>query len=59
MGQKRFWVKKNLGQKDLYPKLFLCKKKPGRVNPMGRIYVPPPQKVVGLKLCWVVVGIAG
>ena len=37
-----------MGQKKI---LF---KKPGMVNPRGRIYESPPQKIVGLKLCWVV-----
>ena len=31
-------------------------KKTGRVNPGGRIYDSPPQKIVGLKFCWVVLG---
>ena len=34
-------------------KNFLSKKT-GRVNPRGRIYDSPPQKIVGLKFCWVV-----
>ena len=29
-------------------------KKTGRVNPRGRIYDSSPQKIVGLKVCWVV-----
>ena len=29
-------------------------KKPGRVNSRWRIYDTPPQKIVGLKFCWVV-----
>ena len=33
----------------------MCLKKLGRVNQGGRIYDPPTQKIVGLKLCWVVV----
>ena len=45
--------KKFLGQKELGPKIFLSKKT-GRVNPRGRIYDSPPQKIVGLKFCWVV-----
>ena len=42
-----------MGQKDLGPKFFLSKKT-GRVNPRGRIYDSSPQKIVGLKVCWVV-----
>ena len=44
-----------MGQKDL-----VKKKNIGRFNP-GRVGVddpPTPQKIVGLKLCWVVVSIA-
>ena len=58
-GVKNFWLKKNLaskillGQKELGPKKILSKKT-GRVNPRGRIYDYPPQKIVGLKFCWVV-----
>ena len=33
---------------------FFLSKKTGRVNPRGRIYDSPPQKIVGLKLCRVV-----
>ena len=41
-------------------RFFVQKKNIGRVNP-GRegLMTPPPQKIVGLKLCWVVVSIAG
>ena len=53
------WVKNNFGVKKICIWNYFCLKKTGRVNPMGRIYDPPPQKIVGLKLCWVVVGIAG
>ena len=74
LGQKSFWVKKKFwvkkyfgskifGQKKFWSKkfgseFFFCLKKTGRVNPRGRIYDPPPQKIVGLKLCWVVVSFA-
>ena len=64
LGEKDFWVKKDFGPKKKFgskrfvSKIIVSNKKPGRVNPIGRIY-PPPQRVVGLKLCWVVVGIAG
>ena len=55
-GYKNIWTKKNFGQKDLGQKIFLSKKKSGRVNPRGRRLDPhPTQKIVGLKLCWVVV----
>ena len=56
---KNFLIKKNLaskkilGQKELGRKKILSKKT-GRVNPRGRIYDSPPQKIVGLKFCWVV-----
>ena len=60
---KKFWGKKILSQKnfgliDLNPKFVLSKEKTGRVNPRWRIYDPPPQKIVGLKLCWIVVSFA-
>ena len=35
------------------PKNFLSIKT-ARVNPRGRIYYSPPQKIIGLKFCWVV-----
>ena len=41
---------------DLNSKYVLSKKKTGRVNPRGRLYDYPPQKIVGLKFCWVVLG---
>ena len=48
MGQKNYWVENFLGQK-----------KPGWVDPRWRIYdPPPPQKIVGLILCWIVVSLA-
>ena len=53
MGKKSLGSKKILGQKDLGPKFFLSKKT-GWVNPRGRIYDSSPQKIVGLKVCWVV-----
>ena len=56
LGQKRFWVKKKFGSKRFVSEIIFAWKKTCRVNPMGRIYDPPPQKkIVGLKLCWVVV----
>ena len=67
-GQKKIWVKKILGKKNIGSKNFgmkkmldpkkFCLKKTGRVNPGGRIYAPPPPKMVGLKLCWIVVSFA-
>ena len=61
LGKKIFWVKKfwakKVWSKDLDLKFFLSKKT-GRVNPRWRIYDPPPQKIVGLKLCWIVVSFA-
>ena len=63
-GSKNFWVEKFLGHKNFWdkkmldPKFFSFEKKTGRVNPRGRIYAPPPPKIVGLKLCWIVVSFA-
>ena len=73
-GLKNFWVKKIFGSKKNFgSKIFLGKQifwlkkcwvkkirseKLGRVNLRGRIYDPPPQIIVGLKLCWVVVSYA-
>ena len=53
------WVKNLLGQFQLSKKIFCEEKNIGRVNP-GREGVddPPPQKIVGLKFCWVVVSFA-
>ena len=42
-----------------YLKLFLSKKTQVGLTQWGGYKAPPPQKLVGLKLCWVVVGIAG
>ena len=48
-----------LGRSYLTKKIFVKKKNIGRVNPgRGGVDYPPPQKIVGLKLCWVVVSIA-
>ena len=58
LGKKMFWLKKIwgtkfLGQKDLDPKFFCLKKQVGLTQ--GGVYMtPPPQKIVGLKFCWVV-----
>ena len=63
-GSKNFWVKKFLGHKNFWdkkmldPKFFSFEKKTGRVNPRWRIYDPPPPKIVGLKLYWIVVSLA-
>ena len=57
-GQRIFWVKKIFGQKKFLVKKILSKNNASRVNPRGRMYDPPStptQKIVGLKLCWVVV----
>ena len=59
-GPKKFWGKKILSQKNFglivwIPKFVLSKEKTGRVNPRWRIYDPPPQKIIRLKLCWVVI----
>ena len=54
-----FWAKKNLGsknifgQKDLGLKFFLSKKNQEGLTEGGG-YMTPPQKIVGLKFCWVV-----
>ena len=53
---KNFLGKTEFGQK-IWIRFFLSKKT-GRVNPRWRIYDPPPQKIVGLKLCWIVVSFA-
>ena len=53
-------VKILLGRSYLTKNIFVKKKNIGRVNPgRGGVDYPPPQKIVGLKLCWVVVSIAG
>ena len=38
---------------------FLGKKRSGRIMPEGKMHDPPTptQKIVGLKLCWVVVSL--
>ena len=61
---KKIWVKKNFMLKKIlclkYSQskiLDLGSKKTGRVNPGGRIY-DPPQKILGLKLCWIFVSFA-
>ena len=61
LGHKDFGSNNILGQKNLVKKIwvrFFLSQKTGRVNPRGRIYGPPPQKIVGLKLCWVVLSFA-
>ena len=58
LGQKKFSVKKNFWSKRFLVKKILSKNNASRVNPRGRMYDPPStptQKIVGLKLCWVVV----
>ena len=57
-GQK-FWVKKtfqvtHFGQKNMF--FFGQKNQVGLTQGGG--YMTPPQKIVGLKLCWVVVSFA-
>ena len=47
--------KKN-GSKNLDLKLFCLKKQVGLTQGGG--YMTPPQKIVGLKLCWIVVSLA-
>ena len=58
-GQKDFWLKKILGSKNIWgqkiwgqkkfrskrigSEIFFVKRNPGRVNPRGRIYDPPPE----------------
>ena len=49
--KKIFWLRKNFD-----PKCFrFLSKNLGRVYPGAGIYDPPPQKIVGLKLCGIVV----
>ena len=54
--KKYFWNKKNFGQIDLDPNFFCLKKHIGLTQGGG--YMTPPQKIVGLKLCWIVVSFA-
>ena len=54
---KKILSRKNFGLIDFNPKFVLSNEKTGRVNPRWRIY-DPPQKIVGLKLCWIVVSFA-
>ena len=54
LGKKKFSVKKKLASKNFWVRKIFCLKKTGRVNPRGRIYDSPHQKIVGLKFCWVV-----
>ena len=53
---KQFWDKKKFGQKNLDPKFVLSKKKVGLTQGGG--HMTPPQKIVGLKLFWIVVSLA-
>ena len=57
---KKFWVKifwaKKIWSKDLDPIFFCLKKQVGLTQGGG--YMTPPQKKVGLKLCWIVVSFA-
>ena len=48
-------VKILLGRSYLTKKIFVKKKNIGRVYPGRGGVDTPPQKIVGLKLCWVVV----
>ena len=62
-GSKIFWVKnfcakKILVKKDLDPNFFLSKNNQVGLTQGGGYMTPPPQKVVGLKLCWIVVSFA-
>ena len=54
-GSKKFLVK-NYGQKDLDPIFFVLKKQVGLTQGGG--YMTPPQKILGLTLCWIVVSFA-
>ena len=45
---KKIGIKKKFGSKRAGSENFFSKKT-GRVNPRGRIYDSPPQKIVGLK----------
>ena len=61
LGQKNVWVKKILGKNFFWSyrfgfENFFLSKKAGTVKPRGKTFgPPPPKKIVGLKLCWVVV----
>ena len=56
LGKKIFWVKKfwakKVWSKDLDLKFFCLKKQVG-LN-QGGGYMTPPQKIVGIKLCFIV-----
>ena len=65
-GQKKFQVKKILVQnliwvkkmvKKIWIRNFFCLKKQVGLN-QGGGYMTPPQKIVGLKLCFIVVSFA-
>ena len=72
--QRSFWVKKNLvGKHTLVEKMFgkknfrvkkirlqffFCLKKQVGLTQWGGYMPPLPQKIVGLKLCWIVVSFA-
>ena len=60
LSQKYFWNTKTFGSKYYGSKRFRSKyfsvnKNSGRVNFMEWIDDPPSEKIIGLKLCWVVV----
>ena len=70
-GSKKIWLKKILGQKFLGLKRFWSKRfgsefffwfkrnQVGLTQDGGYMtHDPPPQKIVGLKLCWIVVSLA-
>ena len=72
LGLKKFWIKNYLGQKVLGKKnlgkkkfgkilirFFFClKKQVGSTQGGGYMTAPPLQKIVGFKLCWIVVSFA-
>ena len=49
LGHKNFRSQKKIRSKRIGSEFFFVKRNPGRVNPRGRIYDPPPQKIEGLK----------
>ena len=57
LGQK-FWDKKKFGSKRFGSEIVLFKRKKQVGLTQGGGYMTPPQKIVGLKLCWIVVSFA-
>ena len=52
---KNFWEKKNLAEKIWLRNISVYQV---GLTKGGEYVTPPPQKIVGLKLCWIVVSFA-